>query len=435
MKILLVNPPVYDFALHDFWLKPFGLLRIAAKLRKQNIPFYFFDFLYKYDSRLLKIWTPKVDEYGRGKFYSIEVEKPEMLSFVPRKFRRFGLPLEYLKEDVSGEHFDFVFITTGMTYWYIGVKEIIDFARKKWPRTQIVVGGVAATLMPDFYKTLGADIVVIRDDFTSLKKLGLELNIEINDFPDYSVYERVDYVVIRLVEGCPYRCSYCASYLLKPKIRFTDVKLMADYIEGLYYHRRVKDFVFYDDALLVNAQKYLRQLGDLLDVKRLTGKIRFHSPNALHVRYIDEKVAGLLKEMGFETIYLGVETINPERLKETGGKLTLEEFEKAVINLKKAGFKNDQITAYLLMGLPNQPPEEVISGLEILKKLKIRVMLSEYSPIPGTPLGERAIKEYKIEDPVLTNCSVFPVMQYGIQTVNFLKNMKNQILRSLKFDA
>jgi len=294
---------------------------------------------------------------------------------------------------------------------------------------------VAATLMPDFYKTLGADIVVIRDDFTSLKKLGLELNIEINDFPDYSVYERVDYVVIRLVEGCPYRCSYCASYLLKPKIRFTDVKLMADYIEGLYYHRRVKDFVFYDDALLVNAQKYLRQLGDLLDVKRLTGKIRFHSPNALHVRYIDEKVAGLLKEMGFETIYLGVETINPERLKETGGKLTLEEFEKAVINLKKAGFKNDQITAYLLMGLPNQPPEEVISGLEILKKLKIRVMLSEYSPIPGTPLGERAIKEYKIEDPVLTNCSVFPVMQYGIQTVNFLKNMKNQILRSLKFDA
>jgi len=435
MKILLVNPPVYDFALHDFWLKPFGLLRIAAKLRKQNIPFYFFDFLYKYDSRLLKIWTPKVDEYGRGKFYSIEVEKPEMLSFVPRKFRRFGLPLEYLKEDVSGEHFDFVFITTGMTYWYIGVKEIIDFARKKWPRAQIVVGGVAATLMPDFYKTLGADIVVIRDDFTSLKKLGLELNIEINDFPDYSVYERVDYVVIRLVEGCPYRCSYCASYLLKPKIRFTDVKLMADYIEGLYYHRRVKDFVFYDDALLVNAQKYLRQLGDLLDVKRLTGKIRFHSPNALHVRYIDEKVAGLLKEMGFETIYLGVETINPERLKETGGKLTLEEFEKAVINLKKAGFKNDQITAYLLMGLPNQPPEEVISGLEILKKLKIRVMLSEYSPIPGTPLGERAIKEYKIEDPVLTNCSVFPVMQYGIQTVNFLKNMKNQILRSLKFDA
>ncbi|RKY97405.1 MAG: hypothetical protein DRQ03_05295 [Candidatus Hydrothermota bacterium] len=435
MKILLVNPPVYDFALHDFWLKPFGLLRIAAKLREQNIPFYFFDFLYKYDRRLLKIWTPKVDKYGRGKFYSVEVEKPEILSFVPRKFRRFGLPLEYLKEDVSGEHFDFVFITTGMTYWYIGVKEIIDFARKMWPRTRIVVGGVAATLMPDFYKTLGADIVVIRDDFSSLKKFGLELNIETNDFPDYSVYEKIDYVAIRLVEGCPYRCSYCASYLLKPEIRFADVRALADYIEQWYYRQGVRDFVFYDDALLVNAKKNLKLLKDLLDDKKITGKIRFHTPNALHVRYIDEKVAGLLKEMGFETIYLGVETTNPERLKETGGKLTLEEFKKAIISLKKAGFKNDQITAYLLMGLPNQPPEEVISGLEILKEYNIRVMLSEYSPIPRTPLGEGAIKEYKIKDPILTNCSVFPVMQYGIQTVNYLKNIKNEILRSLKFDA
>lgn len=435
MKILLVNPPVYDFALHDFWLKPFGLLRIAGKLRKQNIPFYFFDFLYKYDRRLLKTWTPKVDEYGRSKFYSVEVEKPEILNFIPRKFRRFGLPLEYLKEDASGENFDLVFIATGMVYWYIGVKEIIDFAKIMWPRARIIVGGIAATLMPDFYKALGADIVVVGDNFSPLKELSLELEIETNDFPDYSVYEYIDYAVIRLVEGCPYRCSYCASYLLKPEIRFADVRVMADFIERLYHQRGVKDFVFYDDALLVNATNNLKLLKDLLDDKKIIGKIRFHTPNALHVRYIDEKVAGLLKDMGFETIYLGVETINPERLKETGGKLTLEEFRSAVQNLRKAGFRNDQITAYLLMGLPGQPPEEVIYGLETLREYGIRVMLSEYSPIPGTPLGDGAIRKYKIRDPILTNCSVFPIIQYGIETVNYLKNIKNEILRNLKFDA
>jgi hypothetical protein len=43
-KILLVNPPIYDFAAYDFWLKPYGLLRIAGRLRKGN-NLYLFDYL------------------------------------------------------------------------------------------------------------------------------------------------------------------------------------------------------------------------------------------------------------------------------------------------------------------------------------------------------------------------------------------------------
>ena len=29
-RILLVNPPIYDFSAYDFWLKPYGLLRVAG---------------------------------------------------------------------------------------------------------------------------------------------------------------------------------------------------------------------------------------------------------------------------------------------------------------------------------------------------------------------------------------------------------------------
>ena len=32
-RILLVNPPVYDFAAYDFWLKPYGLLTVAGYIR------------------------------------------------------------------------------------------------------------------------------------------------------------------------------------------------------------------------------------------------------------------------------------------------------------------------------------------------------------------------------------------------------------------
>lgn len=31
-RILLVNPPIYDFSAYDFWLKPLGLLTVAGAL-------------------------------------------------------------------------------------------------------------------------------------------------------------------------------------------------------------------------------------------------------------------------------------------------------------------------------------------------------------------------------------------------------------------
>jgi len=43
-KILLVNPPIYDFAAYDFWLKPSGMLSVAGFLRGKA-DFKLFDYL------------------------------------------------------------------------------------------------------------------------------------------------------------------------------------------------------------------------------------------------------------------------------------------------------------------------------------------------------------------------------------------------------
>jgi hypothetical protein len=48
MKILLVNPPIYDFAAYDFWLKPYGLLSVAGYLRGRA-EFKLFDYLDRLD--------------------------------------------------------------------------------------------------------------------------------------------------------------------------------------------------------------------------------------------------------------------------------------------------------------------------------------------------------------------------------------------------
>src|SRR5262245_50048369 len=35
VRVLLVNPPIYDFSAYDFWLKPYGLLHVAGMIRGQ----------------------------------------------------------------------------------------------------------------------------------------------------------------------------------------------------------------------------------------------------------------------------------------------------------------------------------------------------------------------------------------------------------------
>ena len=74
-KILLVNPPIYDFAAYDFWLKPYGLLSVAGFLREKADPFgklrasfKLFDYLDRSDPFVTEREQLASDRWGRGRF-------------------------------------------------------------------------------------------------------------------------------------------------------------------------------------------------------------------------------------------------------------------------------------------------------------------------------------------------------------------------------
>jgi hypothetical protein len=54
-NILLINPWIYDFAAHDLWSKPLGLLMLAGLLRAQGYNLSLLDCLDVHDSRLQAI--------------------------------------------------------------------------------------------------------------------------------------------------------------------------------------------------------------------------------------------------------------------------------------------------------------------------------------------------------------------------------------------
>jgi len=121
-------------------------------------------------------------------------------------------------------------------------------------------------------------------------------------------YNKLDYVVLRTSWGCPYTCDYCAIKELFPLFLRLRQEEILKFITG-YAHRGAKDFVLYDDAFLYEPD-YARNL--LSAIRNENLNINFHTPNALHLRFLDKEIATLLKQTGFRNPHFGLETLIPD---------------------------------------------------------------------------------------------------------------------------
>jgi radical SAM superfamily enzyme YgiQ (UPF0313 family) len=120
----------------------------------------------------------------------------------------------------------------------------------------------------------------------------------------------------------------------------------------------VTDFVLYDDAFLVNAEAHAIPI--LEKVIQADINLRFHTPNAVHIRGITAETARLLFKAGFKTLRLGLETAEFDNRETIDQKVSENDFKQAARYLKDAGFEKHQVGAYLMMGLPGQETSAVL---------------------------------------------------------------------------
>ncbi|MDN5338071.1 MAG: hypothetical protein PWQ20_1141 [Thermotogaceae bacterium] len=422
-RVLLVNPWIYDFAAYDYWLKPVGLLYIASLLNKLGIEVVLLDLLDRHSKELKTFLRSDTKDrfFGTGKFYFEEIEKPELLKEIPRIYKRYGFPLrltEKILEKFSAERFDAIFITSTLTYWYPGVWDTVKLLKSYFPSIPVVLGGIYTSLFPNHAEQSGADYVlkstsmeVAQRTIERVLKIDIPESLKKNWFqelqPMYELYDELKYAVLLTSLGCPFRCSYCASWKLQPDFKTNDPVETVKYIEELAL-KGIMDIVFFDDAILVAKEKF-KELLKLIISKGLN-TLRYHLPNGLHVRLIDEETARLLKIANFKTVILAVETLDPVLQRKTSNKLISEDFYKAVSILKKEGFSNE-LKVYLLINIPGQNEEDIINSINVCHELGLRIYLNEYTPIPFTRdwdyLLRAGIVSEKI-DPLLLNNKVLP---------------------------
>jgi len=418
--LLLINPWIYDFTAYDFWSKPLGLLYIASILRKSGYLVDFIDCTDRYDKELLKLQnlsSPANKKNGSGSFFKTKVDKPAMLEHIPRNYSRYGITEDIFCEKLKhAEKPDAILVTSIMTYWYPGVFRIIELVKEYFPGCPVILGGIYATLcyehavqfsradivlknyqLPFLFKIL-ADISSSPVAFEIVNPVNNNICLKKFPYPAWDLYEKLDYICLFTGQGCPFQCSYCASHLISPEMDFRHPSHVFEEIEYLNYKTGVNRFIFYDDALLYNPESRFIPLMKM--IKKSNMSISFYTPNAVHANLITSTVAELMKENRFEGIWLGFETSDDKLQKETGGKINNSGFRKAVQNLLKAGFSNEQIRAYVLIGLPGQSYNSILNSIHFVMDTGIKPYLTKYSPIPGTKIWSEAIKNFKLTEPV-----------------------------------
>ncbi|MHC4439403.1 MAG: B12-binding domain-containing radical SAM protein [Planctomycetota bacterium] len=426
-KILLVNPPIYDFAAYDFWLKPYGMLSVAGFLRGKA-HFMLFDYLDRLAPFIAGQEKFESDQWGRGRFYCQHAPVPPALKAIPRYFRRFGMERDIFTDFLAKEGpFDFVMIQTTMTYWYNGLEEVIEDVRSAWPQAKIVLGGNYVTLCCDHAQRLGADLLA---KGTNLEPLWEYTGIS-PDFQQpalWEVYDKLNVGVLKLTEGCPFNCTYCSVPEVYGKFKPRPLEHSLAELE-LLCQLGVENVAFYDDALLFEADKILKPFLNELLKRDLS--VNFHSPNALNARFITKDLAELMVRSGFKTFYLGFESASQQWQKRTGSKVFSEELQQAVRYLIAAGAEPVNITAYQILGHPHIDIQELEASMHFVQSLGIRGMLADFSPIPGTPDGEYCRKWVDLDEPLMHNKTAFPIILLGFDETNRLKDLQRKLNRSL----
>ena len=436
--ILLINPWIHDFAAYDFWAKPLGLLSLASILRCHGFNISYIDCLDRFHPQATP--TDPYARFGRGPYLKTRISKHPGLADIPRHFSRYGIRKAWLKEDLLAiEPPDLVLMTSMMTYWYPGVQETIAVVREIFPEVTIVLGGIYATLCREHARShSGADrIETGAGEGYILERVGehtgylvsLKCNpsdLDAYPYPAFDLQKKISYVPLLTSKGCPFTCQYCASHFLNPKRMMRSPESVIDEIKYWYEKYKVEDFIFYDDALLVDAEAHAIPIFEGIINSGLS--IRFHTPNAVHIRGISKQTAQLMFRTGFKTLRLGLETAAFDARQELDKKVTAEEFKQAVRWLRDAGFDRNMIGAYLLAGLPGQDMASIENSINIVRQNNVTPVLAYYTPIPHTVLwpGAVASSRYDLEsDPVFTNNAILPCQQepFSWETITNLKNL------------
>jgi len=460
-KLLLVHPPIYDFTAFDLFLYPLGLLEIATVFESAGWQVRLVDALDRFaaptssgqeepqhQARLRgrsAVRKPTFRPDGCGHFRRQRIPSPPLLDHVPRHFHRFGMPRDELARLMARDGPpDLVGIGCTMTYWYLGIQEVVGMARELFGSVPIALGGVYASLCADHARgMMGVDCVLTGRDLSPLLEIASDVR---RDAPPAEAFRLLsltrtgvttpahhllgarDSAAVRATCGCPYRCTYCAAHQLAGSFRARSRSEVIDELVNLVDRHDRRQIAFHDDSLISRSGKPFLELVEEIRAVGLHRRARFYSINGVNAAAIDDEVAEGLAGAGFVSVRIGFETSDHELQATTGGKTSGADLDRALTALRRAGFGTREVGVYVMVGLPDQDEDTIWRSLDFVHRLGARIHLTEYAPVPGTPTFERAkaLSRLDLGEPLHHN-KTLAGLRFETLTLDQLRRIKDRV--------
>jgi radical SAM superfamily enzyme YgiQ (UPF0313 family) len=288
-------------------------------------------------------------------------------------------------------------------------KQLLRYYREAGYRT--VAGGSYASLCPEEYLELADHVVAGEAEYVwprfcaeleagTPQKLYRETgNVRLEDSPtprfDLLKLERYATATIQLSRGCPYRCDFCDIIVMfGRKPRYKSPAQIERELDALRAQGARKVF-FVDDNFIGNkakAKETLRAVADYQD--RHGRRMRFGTEASLNLAD-DPELMQLFREAGFEWAFLGLETPDPDTLREAAKtQNTSGDMLSAVRRIHAAGI---DILAGFIVGFDRDTPKAFdVQRRFILDSGIMVAMVGLLTALPRTPLYDRLKREGRL---------------------------------------
>jgi hypothetical protein len=259
----------------------------------------------------------------------------------------------FAREIPARGRFDEIWISTLFTFEIPEAVRLVQAAKKSGAR--VVVGGIAASLMPAPFKRAGAIV-----------RAGLIPEAEL-ETPDYSLLpEPPEIVISHTSRGCIRKCGFCMVKNLEP-----EYKNRPDWPRDI--PAGAKKIIFFDNNWLAKPIEAIR--ADVVEIKKLQArgvrKIEFNQ--ALDCRLLTDELADLVAELPHDPIRFAFD--GPQ---EDG------HFQRAIERIARR--KKQTIMNYVLYNFKDSPGDfyyriREIAKLEEKFKCHIVAFPMRYQPI------------------------------------------------------
>ena len=180
--------------------------------------------------------------------------------------------------------------------------------------------------------------------------------------------------------GCPYDCSFCSVIgMFGRRYRFKSVEPTLEELKHAVSESKAVKF-FVDDNFAANETRTKEILGGMIAEKI---KTRWSAQVRTDVAR-DPELLRLMADSGCDTLFIGLESINPKTLKEYNKKQDLQDIISCIREVRYHGI---HIHGMFVLGAETDDVQTIQETIDFAQRLAIdTVQIMILTPLPGTPL-------------------------------------------------